>query len=89
MSVAWCEKYALNYSDDEERTTFELGQVEGADEVRKILREGLNRWEAMGRDPETFRMGKVRFRQETGQSYNYLPDDDRVKQNYADVFRFL
>ncbi len=86
--VAWCEKYGLNYSDDD-RTTFELGQVEGADEVRKILREGLNRWEAMGRDPATFRTGKVRFRQETGNSYNYLPDDDRVKQNYADVFRFL
>jgi len=87
--IAWCEKYDLNYSDDDDRTTFELGQVDGAEEVRKILREGKRLWDAMGRDAATFRSAKVRYAEEVGESYNYLPDDDRVKRTYTDAWRLL
>jgi hypothetical protein len=87
--IAWTEKYGVNYSDADDRATFELGEVEGAEEVRRILREGKRLWDAMGRDPATFRAAKVEYRKQVGESYNYLEDTERLKRIYADAWRLL
>jgi hypothetical protein len=68
--LAWQERYTDSFTDrdtDDGGVRLDLGQVESVREVRRLLREGLDLWEAMNRDPATYRMGTVKWRRE-GQS---------------------
>jgi predicted DNA-binding protein YlxM (UPF0122 family) len=87
--IAWAEKHGVNYSENNNRMRIELGDVDGAEEVRRILREGKRLWDAMNRDSTTFRESQVRYRKQVGESYNYLTDDNRMKQIHTDAWRLL
>ena len=62
--VAWAAKYGVNVSERSEELMLHLGEFDGGshrEEVRRILREGLDLWEQSNRDPAVYRSGHYRY----------------------------
>lgn len=67
----WVEEHGIEVTGKEggEQLTFDLGTVESA---RRIIREGLQRWEEADLPPSRFRMAKVVYTKRRENISNYL-----------------
>jgi predicted transcriptional regulator len=60
--LAWCETHGVEYQEMQDYDgTIDLGEVEDADDARRMLREGKQLWREMNRDPGKFNAATVRF----------------------------
>jgi len=86
---AWCSKHGVdNLGGDS--PTIDLGEVESITEVRKIIRMGLNHWQAMGRDELTFKRAKVQWVKVEHQSnLHYLSKAPRKQHAQQRAFSLL
>jgi len=88
--VAWCERYGVNYNDNGDGMTIDLGRVDSIQEVRNILRSGFDRWCNMKRDAITFKSAKVKWEHEDdGNDLNYLPSSGTVRSHSQRAFTLL
>jgi|APHM01.1.fsa_nt_gi hypothetical protein len=86
---AWCSKHGVdNLGGDS--PTIDLGEVESISEVRKIIRMGLNHWQAMGRDELIFKQAKVQWvKVEHQNNLNYLSKAPRKQHAQQRAFSLL
>uniref|UniRef100_A0A445PPK1 Uncharacterized protein F3 n=1 Tax=viral metagenome TaxID=1070528 RepID=A0A445PPK1_9ZZZZ len=88
--VAWCERYGVNYNDNDNGMTIDLGRVDSVQEVRNILRSGFDRWCRMGRDAITFKSAKVEWEhKDDGTDLNYLSSSGTVRYHSQRAFTLL
>jgi hypothetical protein len=88
--IAWCEAHGINYGPEDTDLDFDLDDVTSVDEVRRILREGLELWTAMGRDEAAYRTATVHATvPKDGPDTTYLDTHDPTAVYQQDVWEFL
>lgn len=77
--IAWAAKHDINFEERGDGVTLRFGELEAEDhreEVRRLLREGLDLWERANRDPAKYRCGRYRYHyRETAHSLRSLDAD--------------
>jgi len=92
--IAWAERHGANYNELRKNGgLIDLGTVEGGiSEVRRIIREGHQLWQAMNRDELAFRTATVKWSKPVhGRSLNSTEDNNVRLQNdtVPEAFRLL
>jgi len=62
--IAWTERFGVNYEDKSDSLMIDLRKSDtdnGDKSAQRLIGEGFNLWQTMGRDEITFRTAKVRW----------------------------